>query len=694
MKIPPLQRQSLPVQMVITLVGLVILTAAAIGIPAIYFLRSQSERFAQLSLEQGGRTTLALLSQQRSRLDSLALLTAQRPSLHAFLRQDQPEGLEQYLLELQQGAGLELLLVCRPDQQPFLEGQELLAARACALARDTTTLLPGADGGVQGWLLSEQLLPPGSPGGRVVTGYPLDRDYARELAAQADLDLALFLNGEFLASSLEAAEESYRAGAWRLPEAPSERLILGGEPYFFQRLEEDQSGLELVLLFPAVGVASLQSALTRLAGGGILLVILLSSALGIARARQISRPLERLRAAAEGLRMGDLASPVDARTELREVRQVAQGLEEARRALQHSLEQLQREKAWAEHLLEAVVEGILTIDRGGCINFFSPGAERITGWKAEAVLGRSLDEVFRVAGEKVAFSQRIPAPGGRQKIPILLDGDRQRMLSVTGARLAPPEAGRAQAVLVLRDVSDEEAVRKLLGDFLANISHEFRTPLSALGASIELLMDQLPDLTPEELGQLLGSIHLGILSLQTLIDNLLEGASIEAGRFRVYPREAAVEAILQQAVATMQPLAEKYGQAIELDLPLNLPPVRADERRTLQVLVNLLSNAIKWGPEGGKVTLGAREEQGSIRVTVEDQGPGIPPGVQEDLFLRFDRARVQEGRGEYGAGLGLSVVKAVVEAQGGQVGAGSREGRGAVFWFTLPLAVEEAEDRV
>lgn len=680
--------------MVITLVGLVILTAAAIGIPAIYYLRNQSERFAQLSLEQGGRTALALISQQRSRLGSLALLTAQRPSLHSLLRAGRPQELESYLLELQRGAGLELLLVCDAEEQPILNRQGQLAARACALGRDATTFLPGADGGVQGWILAEQTLPAGSVGGRVVTGQPLNQAYARELAKQADLDIVLYLDGEFLASSLEAVEESNRSGNWRLPEGREARLILGAETYFFHRLAEEGSGLELVLLFPAGGVASLQGVVTRVAGWGILLVILLGSALGIARARQISRPLERLRAAAEGLRMGDLVSPVDARTDLVEVRQVAQGLEEARRALQHSLEQLQREKAWAEHLLDAVVEGILTIDRTGRINFFSSGAEKITGWKAETVLGRNLDEVFRVADEKAVFSQRIPAPGGRQKIPVLLEGGRQRMLSVTGGRLAPPEAGRAQAVLVLRDVSDEEAVRKLLGDFLANISHEFRTPLSALGASIELLMDQLPELSSEELGQLLGSIHLGILSLQTLIDNLLEGASIEAGRFRVYPREAAVEEILQQAVGTMQPLAEKYGQSIALELAPELPPVWADQRRTLQVLVNLLSNAIKWGPEGGVVTVSAKAEKGNVWVYVADQGPGIPPGMQEDLFMRFDRARVREGRGEYGAGLGLSVVKAVVEAQGGQVGAGSREGQGAVFWFTLPLAVEQAEGRV
>jgi two-component system phosphate regulon sensor histidine kinase PhoR len=680
--------------MVITLVGLVILTAVAIGVPAVLYVRSQAERYALQTLEQGSRTVQALVSERRSQLDSLALLTAQRPTLSRLASQDDPQELRLYLQELQLGAGLDLLLLCGPDGKPVLAEEAAIAGRACSLNGEATTLILPESGLPQGWLLAVQPLPAEAGGGSVVTGQALDDRYARELRERAGLDLALYLNGEFLASSFETGREFIQAGTEAPPQEPGLRFTLNGDQYYHHRVAEGGSGLAQIFFYPASEIASQQGKLTLLAGGGILLVILLSSAIGVARARQISLPLERLRSAAEGLRMGDLASPVRAQTEIREVKQVAQGLEGARRALQHSLGQLRQEKAWVEHLLEAVVEGILTIDRGGCITFFSQGAERITGWKAEAVLGRSLDEVFQVADEKVVFSQRIPAPGGLQKIPVFLEGGRQKTLSVTGARLAPPEAGRARAVLVLRDVSDEEAIRRLLGEFLANISHEFRTPLTAVGASIELLMDQLSELTPEELSELLGSIHLGVLNLQTLIDNLLEGASIETGRFRVYPRQADVYDIVRQTVAAMQPLAEKYGQTIEIDLPDLLPPVQADPRRTGQAIVNLLSNAIKWGPAGGRITITAAEVENAVQVWVADQGPGIPSELLGDLFLRFDRARLKEGRGEYGAGLGLSVVKAVVEAQGGQVGASSQLGQGAVFWFTLPCAAKGGEKEV
>ena len=142
----------------------------------------------------------------------------------------------------------------------------------------------------------------------------------------------------------------------------------------------------------------------------------------------------------------------------------------------------------------------------------------------------------------------------------------------------------------------------------------------------------------------------------------------------------------------MEPLAKKYGQLIEVDAPTEMPEVRADPRRTGQVLVNLLSNAIKWNPTGGTIRLSLTQEQDKIVISVVDQGPGIPIDRQSEVFLRFDRVQTPQGRSEYGAGLGLSVVKAIVEAQGGQVGAYNHPAGGAVFWFSLlVISSEEAE---
>jgi PAS domain S-box-containing protein len=376
---------------------------------------------------------------------------------------------------------------------------------------------------------------------------------------------------------------------------------------------------------------------------------------------------------------------------VREVAQVGFALEDARVTLQHSLSALRQERDWINNLLESVMEGLMALDPSGRITYFSPGAERITGWKQSQVLGRLVDDVFRLPDENESFSRSLPERGGKQIVLTVVLSNRHATLAVASARLAPPEAGRASTALLLRDISDEEALRRLLGGFLANITHEFRTPLSALAASTELLMDQLPTLSPDELQELLNSLHLGILDLQTLIDNLLEGASIEAGRFRVQPHPTGAEEILTASVKTMQPLIEKYNQHLVLEIPDNLPEVQADPRRTAQAVVNLLSNAIKWSPAGAEIQLKAALQDAELRISVGDQGPGVSDDMKPEVFNRFAHLVSSNQRAEYGAGIGLSVVKAIVEAQSGQVGVQDRPGGGSIFWFTLPLARPEVE---
>jgi PAS domain S-box-containing protein len=694
MRIFPIKRFSFPVQLVITQIGLVILTAIAIGIPAIWYMRHQLEQQAQEMLDQGGRTVQALLDKSGSDLENLALLTAQRPTLQRLVAEGNQIALSDYLARLNESLNLGLVVVCGPADTILAGVGETSNPAVCKESEDRFQFFPGENGTIEGWLIAQELVPDQPGNVKVAVGKRLDAVYAKVIRDGAGLDIAIFRDEQLLSTSLSNQDgqvnfvisnpELFVADnpPGELKSSPTSRL--GDQVFFVDRLRMED-GLSFLLFSSAEEILGAQQELTKLAGAAILFVIIIASVIGILLAWQVSSSLERLRDAAEGLRQGDLVTPVSINTHVREVAQVAQALEAARRSLQHSLEQLRQEKAWIEHLLEAVVEGIITIDRRGNITFFSHGAERITGWGANQVLGRSLDDVFRIFDDQSLFSQFVPAPGGMQKMVVKLEGERQATLAVSRASLAPPEAGKASAVLVLRDVSDEETIRRLLGEFLSNITHEFRTPLSALAASIELLMDQLPDLTSEDLFELLNSVHLGVLSLQTLIDNLLEGASIEAGRFRVNPRAVQLEEIIERVNQTMEPLARKYNQSISLQLPADLPMVQADPRRTGQVLVNLLSNAIKWNPPGGKILVSVVSEGEKILVSVSDQGPGVPSNRQSNFFLRFDQTERRDDRADYGAGLGLSVVKAIVEGQGGQVGVNNNPNQGAKFWFTLPV---------
>lgn len=699
MKRPGIELKSLPAQMVLTFIGLVLLTAAAAGLPALWLIRTQLQRQAWAQVEQGSRAAQALYAASQSELANLATLTAQRPTLRELLLQGERESLLAYLRTLQAGAGFDLLLICAADGRPVAQAGHPVRDGLCAASdiRSAGIFVDSAAAPTGAWLYASQSTPIEAAGApvRVVVAAELADQFATQMRIQTGLEHTLLANGQVLASSLPgypAARQPVRTVISADP--PQEAITLSGRPYYASRfplslpaLEASgrERGLEAEVALAVGDLAATQRSLAWTLVGSILAVAVVGSVLGAFLARQIARPLARLTEAASSLSRGDLDSSVAIEARVREVDLVAQALERARIDLRRTLTELREEKAWTDHLLEAIVEGIVTLDKNGRITFFSQGAERITGWSREAVLNRSCDAVFRTVETDQPFSYFIPPPGRRRKVTVELAHGHLATLAVTGARLMPPERGDARVALVFRDISEEEAVHRLMSHFLANVAHEFRTPLSALAASVELLLDQAPDLTAAELQELLTSLHLGIVALQTLVDNLLESASIEAGRFRVYPRPANVSQIITEASRTMKPLLNKRGQRLVLDLPAALPLVRADPRRTVQVLVNLLSNASRYGPDEAEITISADLSEGWVQVNVADRGPGIPPQYRDDLFRRFVYPDSPDGASQFGAGLGLSVVKAIVEAHGGQAGVEDRPDGGSIFWFTLPV---------
>jgi PAS domain S-box-containing protein len=673
--------------MILSFVALALLTAAAAGLPAIWLIRGQFDRQAWAQVEQGSLAAQALYAAAENELAGLATLTAERPTLRDLLAQGEQDALVAYLHTLQEGAGLDLMLVCDSDHRVTAQAGKMIADDLCAEGMGSGLHVPSQGSPPQAWLFAAHPLADemATPLGSVIVGVALDDEFARQMRDQTGLEHTLLADGEAVATTLPART---LASCAALDSAHRGTFSLEGQPYYTTCFPLANSDIEAEVALETTGIAATQRYLVWTLIGTILAVAAVASLLGIFLARRIGQPLIHLADAASAMSEGDLTSPLAVKARVREVVLLAQALEGARIDLHRTLGELSQEKAWIDHLLEAIVEGIVTLDHKGRITFFSRGAERITGWRRSAVMGQTCDRVFKPTETDEPFSQLIPVPGRRQKVPVELRDGREAILAVTGARLLPPGGKDAQVALVFRDVSDAEAVHRLLGHFLANVAHEFRTPLSALAASVELLLDQAPDLTAAELEELLTSLHLGVLGLQTLIDNLLESASIEAGHFRVYARPSSLDEVMAEAIRTMQPLLDKREQRLVVELPAAIPMVQADPRRTAQVLVNLLSNASKYGPDEAEIEVGATVQGNWVRVTVADSGPGVPPEYRKELFRRFVRPGLGNDQAQVGAGLGLSVVKAVVEAQGGEVGIDDREGGGSVFWFTLPLEKE------
>jgi PAS domain S-box-containing protein len=679
-----LNLQGLSAQMVASFIALVLLMAAAAGVPAVWLIRGQLDRQAWAQIEQGSLAAQALYASKQSELGALATLTAQRPTLLGLLAQGGGAALSAYIATLREASQLDLVLVCDSGHRAVAQAGWAGAAALCSPEVPAGFYVAPQAPTPAVWLVAAHPLAAegGDALGTVIVGLALDDRFAAQMRSETGLEHTLLVNGQPAATSL-ADRRLWPAMALQHP--LQDTVSLDGHRYFLTTFPLATSGLDVETALDVTEVALTQRRLLWTLGGSILGVALVACLLGIFLARRIGRPLSRLAEAASSMSAGDLDTPLEVEAHVREVTMVAQALETARVDLKHSLSEFRQEKAWTDHLLEAIVEGIVTLDYQGHITFFSHGAERITGLARDQVVGRTCDRVFNPVETDRPFSQLIPAPGRRHKISVELQDGRQAVLAVTGARLLPPEGRDARVALVFRDVSEEEAMHRLLAHFLANVAHEFRTPLSALAASVELLLDQAPDLTAAELAELLTSLHLGVLGLQTLIDNLLESASIEAGHFRVYPRPSSLGEIIAAAVGTMQPLLEKHDQRLVVELPASIPVVQADPRRTAQVLINLLSNAVKYGPDDAEIEVVATVQDGWVRVAVADSGSGVPPESRGDLFRRFTRRSAGNEKAEVGAGLGLSVVKAVVEAHGGEVGIEDRPQGGSVFWFTLPV---------
>jgi PAS domain S-box-containing protein len=681
----------LATQLIFTFILVIILTAVTAGLPAIWLFRQQLDRQAWTQVEQGQQAAKALYLAKQSEVSNFATLTAQRPTMQRLLDQNDRSALQTYLTTLQSGAGLDIVIVCDTNHQVFVSTLIMPSINPCKDWRKDGFQLVLGDNVNQAWITaSRPLTTPVNSLKDVIVGENLDQAFVTLMQSQTGLAHTLIANGQILASSFQVEPQNLKASL--LPETSpkstndSSQITykLNGRSYYATRLTLTLSTLQAEVALQVSDIATSQNRLIGILVGSIFIVAFMGSVLGVYLTRRISKPLESLARVASDFSRGDLGSPVEVNARVREILEVSRALEKARSDLLNTMDELRRERDWINHLLESIVEGIVTLDKQMRITFFSHGAERITGWDRNSVLNHPCDNFFKLLDRDETFTQLLPQRGEKINLNVEMANGHQSILSVTGAELSIIESGEIQRAFVFRDVSEEESVHRLLGQFLANVSHEFRTPLSALAASIELLLDQARELDPSELEELLNSLHLSALSLQNLVDNLLESTSIETGHFKVFSRSFDLGKIISEAIETMHPLLNKYGQRLVVELPTPIPQVRTDPRRTVQVLVNLMSNASKFGPADAEITITSIIENGWVRIEVTDQGPGIPPQYRRDLFRRFSFPDIGDNSSKVGAGLGLSVVKAIVEAQGGQVGVKDNPSGGTIFWFTLP----------
>jgi two-component system sensor histidine kinase BaeS len=244
------------------------------------------------------------------------------------------------------------------------------------------------------------------------------------------------------------------------------------------------------------------------------------------------------------------------------------------------------------------------------------------------------------------------------------------------------ELGRAFNEMA-EHLSRAEELRR---NMTADIAHELRTPLSVIRGNLEAIADGVFPPTNENVA----SIHREAVLLSRLVDDLQELALAEAGQLRIEPELTDLSALIGRVLTNVAPRAKGEGISIVTDLASDLPLISVDSQRIGQVVSNLVDNALRHCPEGGQITVRTKLAGEAVQVDVVDQGPGLSPEELSLVFERFYRGDKTRSRATGGAGLGLTIVKQLVEAHGGRVWVESTEGQGATFSFTLPLPSPEA----
>ena len=247
------------------------------------------------------------------------------------------------------------------------------------------------------------------------------------------------------------------------------------------------------------------------------------------------------------------------------------------------------------------------------------------------------------------------------------------------------ETGQAISILSLvQDVTERTTIERLKDELLSTVSHELRTPLASLRGFTELMLTR--SFSPEEQRQFLTIIHSESTRLTNLINDFLDLQRIETCQQSYRFEVTALGPLLQKAVTLFDIGDSKL--CFHIESPTTLPLTRVDPDRIHQVLTNLLSNAVKFSPQGGKITLGARQKGTEIVVWVSDTGIGIAPEIHPKLFSKFFRADSTATRSIGGTGLGLALVKNLVTAHGGRIWVESVPDKGSTFFFTLPVEDE------
>jgi two-component system phosphate regulon sensor histidine kinase PhoR len=409
---------------------------------------------------------------------------------------------------------------------------------------------------------------------------------------------------------------------------------------------------------------------------------LIAAVVAILLALQISKitvePVRKLTQMSKRMAEGELDQEIRV-TSRDEVGELARTFNRMAAKLKEMVTLITTERDRMAAILSNMGDGIFVVDGDSKVTMVNQTAQRIFQLAENEAEGRTFVEAVRDY-ELDGVLQRCLRTGEQQAGTVETSPQKQ-FLGV----IATPLKDEAGCLLLIQDLTKLRRLETVRRDFVANISHELRTPTASIKALAETLQEGAID-DPSLAKDFLGKINAEVDKLTQMVQELGELSRIESGEAPLQKKPFDMAEAMEQATSRLKAQADRAGLSLNIVIPSSLPQALADRDRVEQVLVNLIHNAIKFSPPGGKIDISAKAEGNSILVSVADTGVGIPADDLPRIFERFykvDRARTGSG-----TGLGLAIAKHIIEAHSGRIWAESIEGKGSTFHFTLPLTAQ------
>ncbi len=398
--------------------------------------------------------------------------------------------------------------------------------------------------------------------------------------------------------------------------------------------------------------------------------------LGFGFSELMSRRIRQMSDAAVAIAGGDFDQRLVATFVPDEVRTLAESYNDMAVTLGEMFSELQESRRQIAVVIEAMAEGVIAVDASGATRVVNAEASRLLGIPAAGTPPETLQELTNEIAVIDAVNSGLQGSMIVSTAPL---GDRVVRLHCTPMIAA--DGAVDGAVLLLFDITDQHRAEAAQRRFVADASHELRTPIAAVKGMLELLDDGAKD-HPDVRDDFIHTMQLEADRLGRLVSELLTLARLEAGTLTLESAPHRVVDIAGDVAAVMRTLAAHQGVALEVNVEDEDACVLADRDRIVQVLMGFTDNALRHTPEGGTIQLSARRRDGRIRFEVSDEGPGIPPDAIGRVFERFYRGDSSRGSGG-GTGLGLAIAKEIVEAHGSTIEVRSEPGQGATFGFDL-----------